>query len=132
MKNSKKSKQQSIQNKKELCSWCKENNFACVDMDEGTTCDFISLKKEKKAILRRIQQEKEYLDSVKDVMSKGEEEIARVVLDKVAGIQIMIGVLQREFDVDKKEILEALGEKELTALNKLKLYAHLRKMRKER
>jgi hypothetical protein len=115
------------------CPWC-EYNPKC---DRDKTCDFRSLKMQKKDILERIKFEKTFVDKAKETLLKdrqhmkiAQKDIAEL-MDKLAGISIMTKVLQEKFKMTEEQVREECGFKALSLLQKARLAMIMQSMRRD-
>jgi hypothetical protein len=115
---------------KEHCGWCKYNEHRCTSEDVVATCDFRTLAQNKKSVLARINQEKEFLDKLKS--EKMTEATAIKAVDILAGINIMIKYLEEEHGMKKETIMKKAGFPELNWAEKMKLIMKMKAMEKSR
>lgn len=116
--------------KKNHCGWCKYNDHRCTSEDVVATCDFRTLALTKEAVVARIKQEKEFLDSLKQ--EKATEEVAMRAVDILSGINIMVKYLEEEHHMKADEIMKDIGMPEMSWASKMKLVMKMKALQKQR
>jgi hypothetical protein len=79
-----------------------------------------------------MKTEKDLLEKMKEKLDVGDEELLRDLFDKLAGLTIMTNVLIEEFKMSKEEVRDAVGFKETSWADKLKLMTKVKLMQKKR
>ena len=108
--------------KKVVCPWCVYNSHGC-PVDQ---CDFRTLPMEKDAILKRMGQELNIINSNKRALVSGKvadpKNAVVGILDRVKGLDIMFNVLWKKFGMSEAEVKAQLPEVEkFSAADRLKL-----------
>jgi hypothetical protein len=116
------------------CVWCKKWNKPCGGKD--LNCDFKSLNYTKEDILSRIKLESKNIEEIRSrVMNlRGRPTSAatndfKEILDKTAGIAIMVNVLKKDFAMTDAQIKEYVAIPPMTSMEKLKLMRAAAKMK---
>jgi hypothetical protein len=116
----------------EKCRWCKVNP-GCEKNDFWKECEFRSLKFEKQDILERVRSEWEKIRLMREKVVAGAalEEVSEM-FDKMHAVQIMMGVLEEEFGMKKKEVLDVLKVEKPSLIESVKLMAKIKMLQKSR
>jgi hypothetical protein len=119
--------------KKDACPWCQYNNHQCTTAELKKNCDFRTLAYNEDAIIERMQQEMIHLKADQTALkSRASEEGVRLMLDRVAGMQIMMSRLQEDFGMSEEEIRKKVGWEKKSTVEKAKVAAMLGMLKKTR
>jgi hypothetical protein len=115
------------------CEWCKYNKNGCGIIEQ---CDFRTLPYERDVIVQRIGDELKAVDDFKQEMVGGEvsDHKIRIVVDKLAGVEIMISRLVADFGMSREQVMDVVGFKpeKISFFQRIKLLAKLNEMKANR
>jgi predicted small metal-binding protein len=120
----------------EKCPWC-QFNPGCEQSDFYKECEFRTLAFEKDEIFERLKFEWEETKRLRKIVEEEKDnekakDVARVLLDKMNAIQIMMTVLREEFKVPIERLLSDLKIERPGVLDSIRLMAKLKKLKSER
>ena len=119
----------------DFCPWCKFNSYRCSEDESKSSCDFRNLPYEKDVILARLKLEACHVQSIKERILVGSENIGEAtstLVDLIKGMQIMVDRLVVDFRMSGEEVRKEVGFGKDTFIQKARIAFELGKLRKLR